>query len=162
MQIRTSAEDYLETILLLSKKGGAVRSIDIANDTGFSKPSVSIAMKKLRDSEMIVMDGGGRITLTKKGGRAARQVYERHSAIYDWLVSIGVSDKIAAMDACRMEHLLSDETFEAIKRQLERGAKAPKMPPPKKSLIKIPSPKKPPSGKSSPPKPPTSKGWKKF
>jgi Mn-dependent DtxR family transcriptional regulator len=123
MQIRTSAEDYLETILLLSKKGGAVRSIDIVNDTGFSKPSVSVAMKKLRDGNMIVMDGDGYITLTRKGERAARQVYERHSTIYDWLVSIGVSDKIAAMDACRMEHLLSDETFEAIKRQLERGGR---------------------------------------
>ena len=116
MQIRASAEDYLETILLLSKKAGVVRSIDIVNDMRFSKPSVSVAMKKLRDSEMISMGDDGYITLTQKGEQAAERVYERHSTLYDWLVGIGVSEKQAAADACRMEHVISDETFAAIKR----------------------------------------------
>jgi Mn-dependent DtxR family transcriptional regulator len=115
MNIHTSVEDYLETILLLSKKTGAVRSIDILNDMGFSKPSVSVAMKKLRESEMILMNGDGLISLTSKGERAAEKVYERHSTLYDWLVSIGVEEKQAAADACRMEHVLSEDTFSAIK-----------------------------------------------
>jgi Mn-dependent DtxR family transcriptional regulator len=115
MHIRASAEDYLETILLLSKKIGEVRSIDIVNDMGFTKPSVSVAMKKLRESEMILMDVEGYITLTEKGEKVAEQVYERHSAIYDWLISIGVSEKQSAVDACRMEHVVSEETFMAIK-----------------------------------------------
>lgn len=119
MQLRESAEDYLETILLLSKKTGAVRSIDIVNDMGFSKPSVSVAMKKLRESQMINMDSDGHITLTEKGEQAASQVYERHSTIYDWLVGIGVSGTTAATDACRMEHVLSAESFAAIKRLVE-------------------------------------------
>ena len=116
MNIHTSAEDYLETILLLSKKAGAVRSIDIVNDMGFSKPSVSVAMKKLRERGMILMDGDGLITLTEKGERDAEKVYERHSTLYDWLVGIGVEEKQAAADACRMEHVLSEDAFAAIKR----------------------------------------------
>ncbi len=116
MQVRASAEDYLETILLLSKKTGMVRSIDIVNDMGFSKPSVSVAMKKLREDGMIGMDSGGYITLTGKGEQAAERVYERHSALYDWLVSIGVPPPSAAADACRMEHIISDDTFQAIRR----------------------------------------------
>jgi Mn-dependent DtxR family transcriptional regulator len=111
MNIHTSAEDYLETILLLSKKIGAVRSIDIVNDMGFSKPSVSVGMKKLREGEMITMDGDGYITLTEKGVQAAEQVYERHSTLYDWLVSIGVDEKQAAANACRVEHVLSEDAF---------------------------------------------------
>jgi Mn-dependent DtxR family transcriptional regulator len=117
MQIRASAEDYLETILLLSRKTGSVRSIDIVGELGFSKPSVSIAMKKLRGDDLIRMDEEGYITLTEKGLEAAARVYERHSILYDWLVKIGVNEKIAAADACRMEHILHDATFEAIKRQ---------------------------------------------
>jgi Mn-dependent DtxR family transcriptional regulator len=113
----------LETILLLSKKTGAVRSIDIVEEMGFSKPSISVAMKKLREGELIQMDADGYITLTPKGIETAEQVYDRHSTLYDWLVSIGVSEKIAAADACRIEHVLSDETFEAIKRLSESGAK---------------------------------------
>lgn len=120
MQIRSSAEDYLETILLLTKKTGAVRSIDIVEEMGFSKPSVSVAMKKLRDDELINMGVDGYITLTEKGEEAANHVYERHSTLYEWLVSIGVKDKIAAKDACRMEHILSNEAFEAIKKQHEK------------------------------------------
>ena len=123
MQIRTSAEDYLETILLLSKKTGAVRSIDIVTDMGLSKPSVSVAMKKLRESRMISMDGDGYITLTEKGEHAAEQIYERHSTLYEWLVSIGIRNEVAAMDACLMEHVLSEDTFTAIKRLLEENVK---------------------------------------
>lgn len=123
MNIHTSAEDYLETILLLSKKTGAVRSIDIVNDMGFSKPSVSVAMKKLREREMIVMDSDGLIRLTEKGEKAAEKVYERHSTLYDWLVSIGVEEKQAAADACRMEHVLSEDTFAAIKSLHEKAIK---------------------------------------
>jgi Mn-dependent DtxR family transcriptional regulator len=115
MQIRTSAEDYLETILLLSKKTGAVRSIDIAGETGYSKPSVSVAVKKLREGGLIEVDSDGFITLTETGLDAAKHVYERHSAIYDWLVAGGVSENTAAVDACRMEHVISDETFKVIK-----------------------------------------------
>jgi Mn-dependent DtxR family transcriptional regulator len=117
MQIRTSTEDYLETILLLSKKTGAVRSIDIAGETGYSKPSVSVAVKKLREGGMIVVDADGFITLTDAGLGVAERVYERHSTIYDWLVGGGVNEKTAAIDACRMEHVISDETFEVIKLQ---------------------------------------------
>ncbi|MDR1409650.1 MAG: metal-dependent transcriptional regulator [Oscillospiraceae bacterium] len=124
MQIRSSAEDYLETILLLSKKTGAVRSIDIVEEMGFSKPSVSVAMKKLRKDDFIRMDDDGHITLTEKGEQAAESVYERHSTLYDWLVGIGVSEKIAAADACRMEHILSEEAFAAIKSLQENGGNA--------------------------------------
>lgn len=116
MQIRASAEDYLETILVLSKRMNSVRSIDIVEEMGFSKASVSVAMKKLREDELIKMDPDGYITLTKKGEKAANQVYDRHSTLCDWLVSIGVNKKTAAEDACRMEHILSEETFEAIKK----------------------------------------------
>jgi Mn-dependent DtxR family transcriptional regulator len=116
MQIRTSAEDYLETILLLSKKTGAVRSIDIVGETGYSRPSVSVAVKKLREGGLIKVDGDGFITLTGEGLETANRVYERHSAIYDWLVAGGVNEKTAAVDACRMEHVISDETFAIIKK----------------------------------------------
>ena len=119
MAMGASAEDYLETILLLSKKTGAVRSVDIGEEMGFSRPSVSVAMKKLRENEYIHMSADGYITLTKKGAQAAEQVYDRHSTLYDWMVSIGVSQTTAAVDACRMEHILSEETFAAIKQLLE-------------------------------------------
>ena len=126
MEIRASAEDYLETILLLTKKIGSVRSIDIVDDMGFSKPSVSVAMKKLRKNELITMDEDGYITLTENGRQAAERVYERHSILYDWLVSIGVDEKTATVDACRMEHILSREAFSAIKRQYEKPARKAK------------------------------------
>jgi Mn-dependent DtxR family transcriptional regulator len=116
MQIRASAEDYLETILLLLEKTGSVRSIDIVGKTGYSKPSVSVAMKKLRLGGLINVDSDGFITFTDEGRTVAEQVYERHSTLYDWLVKNGVSEKTAAVDACRMEHILSDETFDAIRR----------------------------------------------
>ena len=116
MQIRASAEDYLETILLLSQKSDAVRSIDVVSEMGFSKPSVSIAMKKLRETGMIEVDLDGHITLTDKGLEAAESVYERHTTLYDWMIVNGVSKEQAAIDACQMEHIISDETFEMIKR----------------------------------------------
>ena len=116
MQIRASAEDYLETILLLSKKSTEIHSIDIVNDMGFSKPSVSVAMKKLRDNGLINIDCDGHITLTEKGEQAAEQVYERHATLYNWLVGIGIDNKVAAVDACRMEHIISEDTFRAIKK----------------------------------------------
>ncbi|MDR1891983.1 MAG: metal-dependent transcriptional regulator [Oscillospiraceae bacterium] len=119
MRIRSSAEDYLETILLLSKKTGTVRSKDIVDEMGFSKPSVSVAMKKLRQNNLIHMNEDGYITLTEDGEEAAERVYERHSTLYDWLVSIGINQNQAAADACRMEHILSEDTFAAIKGLLE-------------------------------------------
>jgi Mn-dependent DtxR family transcriptional regulator len=122
MQIRASAEDYLETILLLSKNTGSVRSIDIAGETGYSRPSVSVAVKKLREGGLIKVDANGFITLTSEGLQAAEQVYERHSTIYEWLVDSGVNEKDASIDACRMEHVISDKTFEVIKR-LAKGVK---------------------------------------
>ena len=111
-----SQEDYLETILMLQKKLGQVRSIDIANEMNFSKPSVSVAMKNLREKAYITMSENGFIMLTESGKKRAENVLERHTILSDWLVSIGVSQKTALEDACRMEHDLSEESFEAIKK----------------------------------------------
>lgn len=111
-----SLEDYLETILFLHNKNGQVRSIDIANELNFTKPSVSIAMKNLRAKEYITMADNGYITLTEKGRKRAESVLERHTILSDWLISIGVSKETALEDACRVEHDLSDESFQAIKR----------------------------------------------
>jgi len=118
MTKRESSEDYLETILLLSRKRSTVRSIDVAAELGYSKPSISIAMKKLRDRELITVDSDGVIRLTESGNALAEQVYERHSTLYEWLISIGVSENVAADDACKMEHILHDETFNRIKAQI--------------------------------------------
>lgn len=115
MKIHESAENYLETILLLEKTHGAVRSIDIANELGFSKPSVSVAMKNLREIGYIETNSSGHIVLLPKGRDIAEKMYERHTIITKWLVSIGVSENIAADDACKVEHVISEETFEAIK-----------------------------------------------
>lgn len=111
-----SLEDYLETILSLQKKNGHVRSIDIANEMHFSKPSVSVAMKNLREKEYIVMEDDGSIRLTESGRQRAESVLERHTLISDWLISIGVSPETARKDACKVEHDLSEESFEAIKK----------------------------------------------
>ena len=111
MKIQESAENYLETILVLKNKNGAVRSIDIANELGFSKPSVSVAMKNLRENGYIEVDGSGYITLLESGRQIAEKIYERHTTISKWLVSLG-----AAEDACRIEHIISSESFEAIKK----------------------------------------------
>lgn len=115
MQIYESAENYLETILILGKRNGNVRSVDIANEMMFSKPSVSVAMKNLREKGYITVDGDGLISLTEQGREVAEMVYERHTLISGWLISLGVPEQIAQEDACRIEHVLSAESFEAIK-----------------------------------------------
>ncbi len=115
MQIHESAENYLETILILHHRMGQVRSIDIANELEYSKPSVSVAMKNLRENGYIEMDSDGYITLLDKGLEIAEKMYERHTILSDWLTSIGVDPGIAAKDACRIEHVISVESFQAIK-----------------------------------------------
>ena len=115
MEIRQSAEDYLESILVLSKKGGGVRSIDIATRLGVSKPSVSHAMKLLREDGYIAMDRYGTVTLLEKGAEIANQIYERHTVLAKMLEGLGVSSDIALEDACKMEHDISQESFEKIK-----------------------------------------------
>lgn len=116
MKIQESAENYLETILVLHKRKGIVRSIDIANEMNFSKPSVSVAMKNLRLNGYIQMDHEGFITLTPSGKAIADKIYERHRLLSSWLEQLGVDPKVASEDACRMEHVISAESFEAIKR----------------------------------------------
>ena len=115
MQIHESAENYLETILVLRNRKGSVRSIDIATELGFSKPSVSIAMKNLRENGYIAVDDSGNINLLEKGRQIAEMIYERHTLLQDWLITLGVDPKIAAEDACRIEHVISAESFQAIK-----------------------------------------------
>lgn len=110
-----SIEDYLETILSLQKKLGQVRSIDIANEMNFSKPSVSVAMKNLREKGFIIIDESGHILLTEDGQKQATDVLEKHTILTNWLISLGVDKEIAQEDACRMEHDMSDETFMALK-----------------------------------------------
>lgn len=121
MQIKESAENYLETILMLSKKLPQVRSIDVVNDLGFSKPSVSIAMKNLRQNGFILVAEDGYITLTPSGREIAETMYERHTLLTDWLTSLGVTPETAAEDACRIEHVISAESFEAIKKLVKKG-----------------------------------------
>ena len=118
MQIRESAENNLETILILSqRKGkGEVRSIDIVNELEFSKPSVSVAMKNLRENGYITVDKDGYIRLTDKGLEIAEKMYERHTLLSQWLIKLGVDEKVAVEDACRMEHVISAESFAAIKK----------------------------------------------
>ena len=118
-----SVEDYLETILRLSKSLPQVRSIDIVHDTGYTKPSVSVAMKNLRQKEYIVMDESGYITLTEEGRAIAEATFERHQVITRLFVNLGVSEDVAAEDACKVEHVLSEETFHALKNHLERYGK---------------------------------------
>ena len=113
-----SLEDYLETMLLLQKRTVQVRSIDIATEMNFSKPSVSVAMKNLREKGYITMADNGYITLTESGLQRAESVLERHTLLSDWLISIGVSRETALEDACKIEHDLSEESFEAIKKKI--------------------------------------------
>ena len=119
MRIHESAENYLETILILEKRNGAVRSIDIANELEYTKPSVSVAMKQLRLGEYIDMDKSGYIVLLEKGRAIAERMYERHTMLTDWLKMLGVSDAVASEDACKIEHVISSESFEAIKSYFE-------------------------------------------
>ena len=120
MNIYESAEDYLEAILVIQRRRGAVRSIDIANELGFSKPSVSVAMKKLRESGYIEMELDGHIRLLPAGAEIAERIYERHRTLTDFFVYLGVSEEVASADACKVEHDLSGETFEKIKEHVLR------------------------------------------
>lgn len=110
-----SVEDYLETILVLSKQLPVVRSIDIANELEYSKPSVSVAMKNLKGRGYITVSSEGYIVLTEEGRKLASDTYERHTLISQWLVELGVSPETASADACRIEHDLSQESFDALK-----------------------------------------------
>ena len=119
MELYESSEDYLEKILMLEKKNGSVHAIDIAKGMNFSKPSVSVAMHKLEDNNYITIAKNGEISLTPLGREIAEKVYERHVVLTKVLVSLGVPEEIAAEDACKIEHDLSEESFEAIKRNLK-------------------------------------------
>ena len=123
MKIPESAENYLETILMLKKSKGMVRSIDIANELDFSKPSVSVAMKNLRENGYIEVDSSGYISLLEKGRIIAEKMYERHTLLSDWLIALGV-DPTAVEDACRIEHFISAESFEAIKAHAAQKTKS--------------------------------------
>ena len=121
MNIHESAEDYLEAILRLREQKGFVRSVDIAAMLGVTKPSVSFAMKRLRENGYIHMDEDNLITLTQTGTAIAQRVYDRHKTLVNFLVSIGVSEETAREDACKIEHDISEETFAALRRQLAEG-----------------------------------------
>lgn len=118
MTINESAENYLETILILSKKLPVVRSVDIANETNFKKSSVSIGMKNLREKDLITVTDSGFIYLTDAGKDIAEMIFERHELISKWLMKLGVPEDIALADACKMEHVVSKESFEAIKKHV--------------------------------------------
>lgn len=115
MNLYESAENYLEAILVVKERSGNVRSIDIANELEFSKPSVSVAMKKLRESGHIEVDEDGFITLLPSGQEIAERIYERHTLLTKFFINLGVDEKVASQDACKLEHDLSDETFQKIK-----------------------------------------------
>ena len=121
MKIKESAENYLETIFMLGNKNKYVRSIDVANELGFSKASVSVAMKSFREEGYIVIDSDGGISLTEKGLLIAEKVCERHNVIARALISLGVSEDVAYADSCKIEHDISQESFEKIKEFLERN-----------------------------------------
>ena len=114
-----SAENYLETILILSKSHPVVRSVDIAEELNFKKSSVSVAMKNLRENGYICVNENNEITLTESGRKIAETIYERHTLLSNWLVALGVDPKTAAEDACRMEHVISKESFDAIKKHIK-------------------------------------------
>lgn len=113
-----SSEDYLEAILMLSKKLPVVRSVDVATELGYKKPSVSVAMKNLRERELITVTSQGYIYLTEAGKKIAEYVYEKHVWFTNWLVSLGVDETQASIDACMMEHAISEESFQAIKKAI--------------------------------------------
>ena len=115
MKMQESPEDYLEAILVLSKELGNVRSIDVANHLGYSKPSVSVAMKRLRENGYITLDDNGHLILTGSGLAIAPNIYEKHLVLTQFLISIGVDEETARKDACRMEHVISDKSFEKIR-----------------------------------------------
>ena len=115
MTMNKSAEDYLETILILKERTGQVRSIDIATEMNYSKPSISVAMKKLRENGYIEVDRDGFITLTDSGYEIASSIYDRHKLLTKFFISLGVDAEVAAVDACKIEHDLSEETFQKIR-----------------------------------------------
>ena len=120
MKIYESAEDYLEKILMLTERNGDVRSIDIATEMGVTKPSVSRAMGLLKQGGYVQSDADGCLTLTESGLETAAKIYERHTVLRDLLMRLGVDEKIAAQDACRIEHVISDASFQAIRRHVEK------------------------------------------
>ena len=120
MHSTESSENYLETIFVLSKKLPGVRSIDIATELNYTKPSVSVAMKNLREQECFEVSSAGFITLTEKGMKIANSVYERHEVLSSVLVAIGVAPEVATADACKIEHQISDESFQALKKVWEK------------------------------------------
>ena len=123
MIINESAENYLETILILSNKLPVVRSVDVANELDFKKSSVSIAMKNLKSNGHITVTDAGFIYLTESGREIAEKVYERHRFISSWLISLGVPEDIATEDACKMEHIISNESYAAIKEYIKANTK---------------------------------------
>ena len=120
MRTHESEETYLETILILSRGGNPVRSVDIANELDYSRPSISVAMKNLREKGYIEMDADNYISLTALGHGIAESMYERHTLISDWLIFLGVDKQTAVNDACKMEHSMSGESFAAIKKHIEQ------------------------------------------
>ncbi len=124
MKIQESGENYLETILILREKMAGVRSIDIATELGYSKPSISRAVKVLRGDNYITVDKNGFIELTEKGETLAQRIYERHRLLTAYLTAIGVDEKTAAADACRIEHVISEETFSKLKAHAAQGQEA--------------------------------------
>lgn len=120
MKIQESAENYLETILIINKRNGFCRSIDIANELGYSKPSVSVAMKNLRENGYIDVMGDGSLVLLPPGMEIAEKLYERHTMLTEFLKALGVAEDIASEDACRIEHVLSEESISAIASELEK------------------------------------------
>jgi Mn-dependent DtxR family transcriptional regulator len=120
LKLQESGENYLEMIYVLSNQTGYVRSVDVANAMSFSKPSISRAMSILKKAGHIEVDKDGQITLTESGLNIARRVYSRHNLLTDYLIALGVSRETAAADACRMEHVISQETFEKIKKHIEQ------------------------------------------
>nr|WP_295283362.1 metal-dependent transcriptional regulator [uncultured Blautia sp.] len=123
MHTNESAENYLETILILSKSHPVVRSVDVATELGFKKSSVSVAMKKLREANQITVSPEGYLYLTDTGREIAEKIYERHLFLSEWLERLGVNSAIAASDACKMEHVISSESFEAIKNHINLNSK---------------------------------------
>ena len=125
MTVRESGEMYLEAILVLAKKSGYVRSIDVSEYLGYSKPSVSRAMGILREGGYILVEKDGAITLTDSGKKLAETIYERHTVLSDLLIRLGVDEKTAVEDACKIEHVLSSQSFQAIKKHITQGNELP-------------------------------------
>ena len=123
MKIKESAENYLEAILMIKKKNGYVRSIDVANELGVTKPSVSVAMRNFREEGYIIVDEGGGISLTDKGLEIAERVFERHGVIAQALILIGVDEETALEDSCKIEHDISQQTFEKLKEYINKNSR---------------------------------------